>query len=302
MKHHCFRSKLLIAFRTRRVVIFVSVSAISLYFLHLAVWSSDLHEVIDLTHSSPVTKGKGTYNLKQVKPVTFGNVINSNSGSEPVTTREHTDVNGLTRDGSVYGGWWYDDMAIQEGAVIYSFGLGEDTSWDEALIRRGASVYGFDPTPKSAAYVESRLELKNGPGIFHHTKEGLWTEDTTLTFTLPDNPQHVSLRAGEHKGKQGTISLKVNTLSNFLIANGHSKIDILKIDIEGAEYDFLEQLLKDNFFPFEQLLVEFHSRFYESGKEKHDRLLLDMLKSGFAIARNENDQEISFRKIYARQK
>lgn len=242
--------------------------------------------------------------MKPVKPVTSfqGNVLNSNSSSEPVTTREHTDVNGLTRDGSVYGGWWYDDMSIQEGAVIYSFGLGEDTSWDEALIRRGASVYGFDPTPKSAAYVESRLELKNGPGIFHHTKEGLWTEDTTLTFTLPDNPQHVSLRAGEHKGKQGTISLKVNTLSNFLIANGHSKIDILKIDIEGAEYDFLEQLLNDNFFPFEQLLVEFHSRFFLSGKEKQDRLLLDMFQSGFAIARNENDQEISFRKIYARQK
>jgi FkbM family methyltransferase len=222
----------------------------------------------------------------------------SKSRVERVTSVQHNDLNGLTRDGSEYGGWWYDSRKIKEGAVIYSFGLGEDTSWDEALIRRGASVYGFDPTPKSWTYVESRQELKNGPGFFYHVKQGLWTEDTTLQFTLPDNPQHVSLRAGEHTSSQGTISLKVNTLSNFLAANGHSKIDILKIDVEGAEYDFLEQLLNANFFPFEQLLVEFHHRFFESGKERQDRLLLKMFHRGFAIARNENDQEISFHKVY----
>lgn len=237
-----------------------------------------------------------------VRSVTSGdsNQPKSKSGFEPDTAPQNTDLNGLTRDGSEYGGWWYDSKTIKDGAVIYSFGLGEDTSWDEALIRRGASVYGYDPTPRSAAYVNSRQELNNGPGFFYHTAEGLWTEDTTLTFTLPDNPTHVSLRAGEHDSKQGTILLKVNSLSNFLIANGHSKIDILKIDIEGAEYDFLEQLLEMNFFPFDQLLVEFHHRFFESGKHRQDRLLLDMFHRGFAIARNENEQEISFRKVYAR--
>lgn len=228
-------------------------------------------------------------------------LCSSNSRVELVTSVERTDLNGLTRDGTEYGGWWYDSRKIKKGAVIYSFGLGEDTSWDEALIRRGASVYGFDPTPKSADYVESRRELRKGPGVFHHTKEGLWTEDTTLLFTMPDNPQHVSLRAGQHISSQGTISLKVNTLSNFLASNGHSRIDILKIDIEGAEYELLEQFLNDNFFPFEQLLVEFHHRFFESGKEKQDLLLLKMFHRGFAIARNENDQEISFRKVYVRE-
>jgi FkbM family methyltransferase len=219
----------------------------------------------------------------------------------PVPSSAQTDLNGLTRECTKYGGWWYDSRKLHDNAVIYSFGLGEDTSWDEALIRRGASVHGFDPTPKSTVYVEEREELKNGPGKFYHTKEGLWTEDTTLQFTLPDNPEHASLRAREHDSSQGTVTLKVNTLSNFLAANGHSKIDILKIDVEGAEYDFLDQLLNTNYFPFEQLLVEFHHRFLESGKEKQDLLLLRMFHSGFAISRNEDDQEISFHKVYKRE-
>jgi FkbM family methyltransferase len=213
-----------------------------------------------------------------------------------------TDLNGLTRDGSKYGGWWYDSRKIHKGSVVYSFGLGEDTSWDEALVSRGAKVYGFDPTPKSAAYVKARQELKIGPGSFYYTKEGLWTENTTLQFTKPDNPEHVSLRAGKFASSQGTISLKVNTLSNFLAANGHSRIDVLKIDVEGAEYGFLEQLLSANYFPFEQLLVEFHDLSFEAGKEKQDLLLLKMFRSGFAILRNEDNQEISFHKIYKRDK
>jgi hypothetical protein len=76
----------------------------------------------------------------------------------------------------------------------------------------------------------------------------------------------------------------------------------LKIDVEGAEYGFLEQLLSANYFPFEQLLVEFHDLSFEAGKEKQDLLLLKMFRSGFAILRNEDNQEISFHKIYKRDK
>jgi hypothetical protein len=39
--------------------------------------------------------------------------------------------------------------------------------------------------------------------------------------------------------------------------NGHREIDLLKIDIEGAEYGVLEQILRDR-IAVRQLLVEFH--------------------------------------------
>ena len=38
---------------------------------------------------------------------------------------------------------------MSKDAVVYSVGLGQDISWDKALIEKyRCEVYGFDPTPK----------------------------------------------------------------------------------------------------------------------------------------------------------
>ncbi|GIS18490.1 MAG: hypothetical protein CM15mP120_04060 [Pseudomonadota bacterium] len=38
---------------------------------------------------------------------------------------------------------------------------------------------------------------------------------------------------------------------------GHDHLDVLKMDIEGAEYAVLDDMLQSNILP-DQLLVEFH--------------------------------------------
>jgi hypothetical protein len=52
--------------------------------------------------------------------------------------------------------------------------------------------------------------------------------------------------------------------------NGHSWIDILKIDIEGAEFDTLEALMSayahESSLPFGQLQIEIHARDSEYAK------------------------------------
>ena len=47
--------------------------------------------------------------------------------------------------------------AISRDSVVYSFGAGEDISFDIELIRRfGVSVHSFDPTPKSIAWLRTQ--------------------------------------------------------------------------------------------------------------------------------------------------
>ncbi|WMW22216.1 hypothetical protein RE476_12730 [Methanolobus mangrovi] len=40
----------------------------------------------------------------------------------------------IERLGSEYGGWAFCPENVGEQSVVYSFGIGEDISWDEALI------------------------------------------------------------------------------------------------------------------------------------------------------------------------
>ena len=85
----------------------------------------------------------------------------------------------LVTDGTEYGGWTYDSRNITANSVVYSVGLGEDTSWDEGIMNRfGVQVWGFDPTPKSIKYVHSNKANGNlGPTFILHRKD--WGQQRT---------------------------------------------------------------------------------------------------------------------------
>jgi len=204
----------------------------------------------------------------------------------------------MVREGSEYGGWWYDLRAVSTSAIVYSFGLGEDTSWDEAILDRGGTVYGFDPTPKSIKYISHRRELWTRKGKFHHFAVGLSTRKGKVEFTKPLNPEHVSMRQGTHKNMGDTIVVKVDSLKNLLQQNEHTHIDILKIDVETSEYAILEDLIQARYFPFSQLLVEFHDVKQEKYKNRLNTIIAGLALNGFAVTNNNAMTEMSFKRIY----
>ena len=72
------------------------------------------------------------------------------------------------------------------------------------------------------------------------------------------------------------VSAPVNTLSNFMQERQHEYLDVFKLDIEGAEYEVLEDLIEHDFLPFTQLLIEYHQRFLSptlSESSKHNSSL-----------------------------
>ena len=205
----------------------------------------------------------------------------------------------MVYEGSQYGGWWYDSRAVSTSTIVYSFGLGEDTSWDEAILERGGTVYGFDPTPKSIEYVSERRELWTRKGQFRHLTIGLSTRKGTVEFTKPLNPDHVSMRQGSHEHMGNIIRVDVDSLKNLLLRNGHTHIDILKIDVESSEYDILEDLIQERFFPFSQLLIEFHDVNQEKYKKRLHGILVGLALNGFAVTKNKAMTEMSFERIYS---
>ena len=200
---------------------------------------------------------------------------------------------GLRRAGTAYGGWTYNaSMLLGRRAVVYSVGIGEDTSWDEALLREhaGLRVWGFDPTPRAAAYVV-RVAAALGPR-FHFTQEGLATRAGNFTFTKPAG-KGASMRMGRHAAMGGTLEARVDTLEAWMRQRGHAWIDVLKLDVEGAEYSVLEDLAQRDVLPFSQLLVEFHKRWLPD-QRRHQRLLARLQARGVRKVHVHNDQEVAF--------
>ena len=87
----------------------------------------------------------------------------------------------IARYGNDYGGWNLPGELIRPDWLVYDFGVGEDISFDIALLENHrCAIHAFDPTPKAIAFVEN-VSL---PG-FHFHSVGVWNEDTTIKFWKP---------------------------------------------------------------------------------------------------------------------
>ncbi len=195
--------------------------------------------------------------------------------------------------GNAYGGFYLIESLLSSESQVYSFGIGEDTSFDTELIQKHkCKVFGFDPTPKSIKWVESH----ETPANFHFFEFGIGKTSREEKFFLPKNPNHVSGSAisQPNVSDQNFVSVELKTLADTMTELGHHKLDVLKMDIEGSEYEVLPSILEAE-FEIDQILVEFHERFFPNGKEKTKAILGLMKSHGFEIfGISPSHEEISF--------
>lgn len=156
--------------------------------------------------------------------------------------------------GSGYGGWFVPTGLLDNTSICYCAGCGEDISFDLELIDRfNCTVFSYDPTPRAVKYVtEKTTHIKN----YHYYDIGLWDQDTNLKFYVPKNTGHVSLSALNLQNTNDYVELKVRRINGIMKDNGHKSIDLLKIDIEGAEYKVIDSIIQDK-LEINMILVEF---------------------------------------------
>lgn len=201
--------------------------------------------------------------------------------------------------GSVYGGWTVADrpLATTASPTVLSFGLGDDISFDEGMIRRyGARVYGFDPTPGSLEWLDRRVT----PAQMTVYPIGLANFDGSQKFVLPPSERRGNFSARATLGR--TVTLDVARYQSIVKRLDLNRVDLVKLDIEGSEYDVLPDLLSCSVRPL-QLLVEFHHRLHDIHVDATRQAVALIRKAGFSLfAVSPGGQELSFIAIdFARQ-
>ncbi len=193
--------------------------------------------------------------------------------------------------GTEYGSFTICPEKLNKDSFIYSFGIGEDISFDIGLIELfGCWVYAFGPTPKSIGW----LKKQTLPEEFQWFEYGLANCDGNLQFDEPSNPNWVSYTATRKDTDRLKIWLPVRKLSTIMNTFGHTHIDILKMDIEGCEYDVIEDILRSD-INIGQILVEFHHRFSEYGKQATYRIIKLLIERGYLLfSISDNGEETSF--------
>jgi FkbM family methyltransferase len=127
--------------------------------------------------------------------------------------------------------------------TCYCAGVGHDISFDVELAKRTKQpVLVFDPSPIGISTM-SRIDSPN----IKFFPVGLSADADVVEFSLPENPGEGSYSISRDDVEK--VSFECWDLRRIMELNGDSEIDLLKMDIEGFEYDiidsFLRQRIKD---------------------------------------------------------
>jgi hypothetical protein len=85
---------------------------------------------------------------------------------------------------------------------------------------------------------------------------GLADQDVELKFYLPKDPAHVSCSTVNLQRTESYFTAKCHRLHTIMAEEGDVKIDLIKMDIEGAEYSVIRDILASSLLP-RMLLIEF---------------------------------------------
>jgi len=187
--------------------------------------------------------------------------------------------------------WHFNPTELNSASIVYSGGAGNDITFEHALVENfGCTVVIFDPSPTGVATMSKPENQLPQFKFFHVALAG---QPGHISLAPPQNPEEGSWFA-QSSGAQ-TIQVPCTDLISLMRENGHARIDLLKLDIEGSEYEVIDSLLAQR-IPVRQLCVEFHHGMLPGIRRSQSiRAMLRLKARGYRLLAQHGNNHTFFR-------
>lgn len=158
-----------------------------------------------------------------------GNWINSQPEGSFVGPDLHTAHFSQVR--TAVEGYWFDGYTPAENDVVIDVGagIGEDAVILSHRVGPGGRVHAIEAHPATFACLEATVRRS---GLLNVTNHLLAITETNGTVSISDDAHHLANSiVGTGKG----IEIEAQSLDDFIERQGISRVDLLKLNIEGAE-------------------------------------------------------------------
>ena len=185
---------------------------------------------------------------------------------------------------------------ISSSSIIVDVGCGFEADFSRHMIDKyAARAIGVDPTDKHEPFLKKLEEITNGQ--FTH-KKWLVSGDSGKTMFYESvagesgsiHTGHINIRKGESRNY---LVESVN-LNDLPVQLGIQEIDILKLDIEGAEYNLFKEIDQLDLKPFRQIFIEFHHRSLTDYSRRDTNEVVGAIKNKGYIAYSLDDVNYLF--------
>lgn len=126
-----------------------------------------------------------------------------------------------------------------------------------------ATLYAYEPMPANVKTFQSTIEqnprLQQSIRLFQMAVTGQPLDKLELYAEAEENNQVVASRfAGFNQNNTQTITVPCITLTDIIQQNNLQKIDLLKLDCEGSEYDILYHTAPELIKRINRMVIEVH--------------------------------------------
>ncbi len=174
---------------------------------------------------------------------------------------------------------------FQKGSVIVDVGCGYSAEFSKYFLQNQniEKVFAVEPTKKHESAL-SLIQKKSGEK-FIHLKYALADKNTHIDFFETLENESGSLLT-DHKNILNdnirTYQVEAITLNKLLKIIKKDQVDLIKIDIEGAEFSLFGSINAEILKKFKQIFIEFHHYSVRSYHKRDAHIIIKRLK-GFGL-------------------
>lgn len=141
---------------------------------------------------------------------------------------------------------------INKGDIVFDIG---SCVGDFAILAasKGARVFAFEPNPSSFEILLENIKINNLSELITPLNIGIGPKEDNLY--IETNSKNMG---GSSIVSQGDKRVKIDTISNVLKEYNINKIDLLKIDVEGYEYEIFSDSEASCLDKISKIVGEYH--------------------------------------------
>ena len=174
--------------------------------------------------------------------------------------------------------WFKDDgdktlrlnYPLNENSIVFDVGGYEGKFADEIFNKYQCTIYVFEPVDKFYKSICERFKNNSKIKVFNF---GLSDKDEEMIISVSDDASSI------HTNSYNKENIILKSINSFIANNNILHIDLMKINIEGGEFQVLPALIDSNFVAnIENLQIQFHN-FITNSVEMRENIRKELSKT-----------------------
>lgn len=162
----------------------------------------------------------------------------------------------------------YDEL--DEHSIVFDIG-GYKGQWASDIFSKYlCQIYIFEPIRKYASVIKKRFKKNSKIHVYFF---GLSDKNKKTRIAVEEDSSSI------YKKGQESAEIEIVNITEFLKSNNIQHIDLMKINIEGEEYDLLDALVQSGFVEnIMNIQVQFHD-FVENAESRMKKVQSELSKT-----------------------